>query len=527
MSVPKSARAAIGIASSPIRLHKKKLFFIGGLLSAPSSAAFHDRTIRRLDACKNRRSSLFGSLRALRKRMQTETIRNKTKYTVPRQAFCVKYANGLVQGDSRMSFMPDFSRRGFLRWAVAAPLLSQIAAQKAYATAATALGKDPSQNVYTRLGVKTVINCRGTWTYLSGSLEFPEVTLAQREASEHFVNMFELQHGASRRLAELTGAEAGMVTSGAAGAMASATAACMAGSNPAKIWQLPDTTGLKYGVVMHGGRSAFDSAIRLAGAKLVLAHGEDEVRSAINENTAMIYTTSLGGTLEKIIAIAKETKVPLLLDDAAGIPPIENLKLYAKMGADLYCFSGGKGLCGPQCSGVLLGRKDLIEAAMLNTSPWEGAVCRAMKVGKEEIMGCLTAIETWMKIDLNALNRQWQERAVRIQKLVDTVPGVTTEIQIPEGGNRYPTLMVSWDEDAWGFRVADCDRKLREGEPRIEVLTSNNPSIVPVLDERPRSKDAKSTDHIEIVSMTLLPGEDIIIGKRMREILSEARKKVS
>ncbi len=257
-----------------------------------------------------------------------------------------------------------------------------------------------------------------------------------------------------------------------------------------------------------------------------MVRSTEDVRGAVNENTAMIYTTSLGGTWEKMIAIAKDAKIPLLLDDAAGIPPIENLKLYAKMGADLYCFSGGKGLCGPQCSGVLLGRKDLIEAAMLNTSPWEGAVCRAMKVGKEEIMGCLTAIEAWMKIDLNALNRQWNERAARIQKLVATVPGVTTEIQIPEDGNRYPTLVVSWDEDAWGFSVADCDKKLRDGTPRIEVLTSNNPSIVAAVEEGYQNpKSPKRRDHIEIVSMTLQAGEELIVGKRMREILSEARKK--
>ena len=420
-----------------------------------------------------------------------------------------------------------FDRRHFLKLAGAAPLLAYIAAQDLAEKALGAVGKTAGTgDIYSTIGVRSFINGRGTWTYLSGSLELPEVRAAKQAAAAHFVDIFELQHAASRRLAELSGAEAGMVTSGAAGAMASAAAACIAGSDPARIWQLPDTTGLKHEVIMHGGRSAFDSAIRLTGAKLVLAHGEDEVRSAINENTAMIYTTSLGGTLEKIIAIAKQTKVPVLLDDAAGIPPIENLKLYAKMGADLYCFSGGKGLCGPQCSGVLLGRKDLIEAAMLNTSPWEGAVCRAMKVGKEEVMGCLAAVEAWMKTDLNALNRQWQERAVRIQKLVDTVPGVTTEIQIPEDGNRYPTLIVNWDQEGWGFSVADCDQKLREGEPRIEVLTSSNPSLVPAVHEGYENpKAAKRRDRIEIVSMTLQPGEDLIIGKRLREILNQARKK--
>src|SRR6202171_5403166 len=209
-----------------------------------------------------------------------------------------------------MFLLPDFTRRGFIRLAAAAPLLGQIAAKNAFATAATALGKDPRPNVCRRLGVKTVINCRGAWTSLSGSLEFPEVTAAQREASEYFVNMFELQHAASRRLAELTGAEAGMVTSGAAGAMASATAACMAGSDPKYIWQLPDTTGLKHEVIMVGGRSAFDNAIRLTGAKLVLAESPEELANAINNSTAMIYTTHLGDALRADTAVAKKFQIP-------------------------------------------------------------------------------------------------------------------------------------------------------------------------------------------------------------------------
>src|ERR1700739_1235458 len=278
-----------------------------------------------------------------------------------------------------MSFLPDFSRRGFLRFAAAAPLLGQIAAKNALASAATALGKDPRENVYTRLGVKTVINCRGTWTYLSGSREFPEVQQAQEEASKYFVNMIELQRGVGRRVSELTGAESGIVTSGSAGAMAAATAGCMAGTDDHKIWQLPDTTGLKHEVIMMGGRRAFDSAIRLTGAKLVLAYSPEELSKAINDNTAMIYTTHLGDELQKELAIAKDKKVPMLLDDAAGIPPASNLKLYARMGIDLYTFSGGKGLRGPQCSGVLLGRKDLIEAGVRHSAPSEGAVCRALK----------------------------------------------------------------------------------------------------------------------------------------------------
>ncbi len=429
-----------------------------------------------------------------------------------------------------MPFMPGFDRRNFIRLVAAAPLLGQIAAKNAYASVATALGKDPTGNVYTRLGVKTVINCRGTWTYLSGSLEFPEVRMAQQQASEHFVNIFELQQAASRRLSELTGAEAGMVTSGAAGAMASAAAACMAGNNPKYIWQLPDTTGLKHEVIMVGGRSAFDNAIRLTGAKLVLVQSAQDLPSAINENTAMIYTTNLGADLEKENEIAKKSKIPMLLDDAAGIPPIDNIKLYAKMGLDMYTFSGGKGLRGPQCSGLLLGRKDLIDAAMLNTSPWEGAVCRAMKVGKEEIIGLITAVETWLKTDLDTLNREWNARVERIAKLVKTVPGVETEISIPTDGNRYPTLYISWDEEKWGFTVKDCVGKMRAGNPVIEIAGADNPSIVPAVREgnpKPNAKEPKRRGRLELVSSTIQPNEVMIVAQRLRELLGAAQKQIS
>jgi L-seryl-tRNA(Ser) seleniumtransferase len=213
----------------------------------------------------------------------------------------------------------------------------------------------------------------------------------------------------------------------------------------------------------------------------------------------------------------------MLLDDAAGIPPIQNLRLYAQMGIDLFCFSGGKGLCGPQCSGLLLGRKDLIEAALRNTSPWEGAVCRAMKVGKEEVIGCLAAVEAWTRMDLDALNREWNRRVQRIAKLVELVPGVTTNIKIPEGGNRYPTLTVTWDTEAWKFSVADCDSALREGEPRIEVLTMSNPSLVPAVNEHHDTKTLHE-NKLQIISMTMQPGEEIIVGQRLRSILDKARK---
>lgn len=430
--------------------------------------------------------------------------------------------------------MLSHTRRSMMRWMAAAPVFGAALVQSFSQRLSAAAGKSATSEVYRRLGVRPFINGRGTWTYLSGSLEFAEVRRAMDDAACHFVDMFELQRAAGKRLAELSGAESGLVTSGAAGAMAAATAACIAGGDPGRVWKLPQTEGMKSEVVMMGGRSAFDNAIRLAGGRLVIARTLEDLPGALNANTAMVYTTWTGERLSRILAVTKPAGVPTLLDDAAGIPPVENLKLHAKTGVDLYCFSGGKGLRGPQCSGLLLGRKDLIEAALANCSPWEGAVCRPMKVGKEEIIGVLAALEHWMKLDLAALDREWTRRVENIKKIIETVPGVSGDIQIPQGGNRYPTLVVNWDEQAFGLTVAQCDEQLRAGEPRIEVLTASNPSLVPAVREEyapPKTGTAPPAparrNRLSIISMTLQDGEDLIVGKRLRQILGEARKKAS
>jgi uncharacterized pyridoxal phosphate-dependent enzyme len=413
-------------------------------------------------------------------------------------------------------------RRSFVKWAAAFPLLAQVGLQEALGTGWAEVARNSTDNIYTRLGVKPLINGRGTWTYLSASLELPEVRAAQVEASQHFVNIFDLQRAVGKRLAELTGAESGMITSGAAGAMAVATAGCIAGTDPDKIWQLPNTDGLKNEVVMVGGRSVFDSAIRLTGAKLVLAESAYQIANAITPNTVMVYTSSSPEQLAKEIAVAKAHHVPIFMDAADNIPPVDKLQLFAKMGCDLYTFSGGKGLCGPQSSGLLLGRKDLIEAALANSNPWEGAVCRPMKVGKEEIMGCLAAVETWLKMDVPKLNKEWGVRVQRIATLVGTVPGVETKVYTPEE-NQCPTLSISWDQQAWRYTTADCAKQLLEGTPSIAVLTEDNPSDV--LSQKPGSARApRKDDKLQIVSMTLRPGEEIIVGKRLTELLTQARR---
>lgn len=388
-----------------------------------------------------------------------------------------------------------------MKWMSALPLLGYITTQGLFEKAFGAAKRNRYNNIYTRIGVKPVINARGPWTYISGTLELPEVKAAKQQAAEYFVNIWELHRAVGQRLAQLSGAEAGLVTSGAAGAMAVATAACIAGTDPRKIWQLPDTSGLKNEVVMLGGRSLFDSAIRGAGGKLVLANTHDELQAAITEKTVMVYTMAHGERMEKALSITKKAGVPMLVDWADRVPPMENFMLPAKMGVELYTFSGGKGLCGPQCTGLLLGRKDLIEAALANSSPWEGAVCRPMKVGKEEIMGLLAAVEAWKKMDSGALDREWGKRVSRIAQVVETVPGVTTEIQTAYAA---PSLFVKWDEAAFKLTVADCAKRLLDGEPRIEVATRHNPSAVPGAEEGdPKRTHGARPDRIQIVSTTL------------------------
>lgn len=417
-----------------------------------------------------------------------------------------------------------------MKWAVAIPLLVQVGWQEALGTGWAKTAKISTDNIYTRLGVRPFINGRGNWTYTGSSMELPEVRAAMDAAARHFVNIFELQNAVGRRLAELTGAEAGMVTAGAAAAMACGTCACIAGSDPDRIWQLPDTTGMKSEVVMVGGRSVFDNAIRLAGGKLVLVDNLEQLANALNHNTAMVYTVTYDREkLVKEIAIAKKAGVPIFKDASGEVPPIATLRELAAMGPDLYTFSGGKGLCAPQCTGLLLGRKDLIEAALYNSNPWDGATCRPMKVGTEEIVGCLVAVETWFRMDQTKLDKEWNDRASRIKKFVDTVPGVTSSIVTPTDRFRYPTITIDWDQEAWGYTTEDCAEQLLEGTPSIVVLTNSNPEWTltrPGAHRSPKEfpdSQYEGIDRLQIVSGTLQPGEDIIVAKRLRQLLSAAR----
>ena len=427
------------------------------------------------------------------------------------------------------------TRRRFMRKATGYALLSYLVTQELVVRSIAKTKKHSiGDNVYTRLGAKPFIMANIPFTFLSATLVWPEVRQAMDEAAHYFVDIVQLQRAAGKRLAEISGAEAGMITSGAAGAMATATAACVAGSDPNKIWRLPDSTGMRNEVLMWGGRSIFDNAIRLAGGKPVVVKTLDELRKAVTSNTAMLYTGYPADPeprnpppLGEIVSICHQSDVPVFVDAAGGIPPVSNVKRYARMGVDLYTFSGGKGLKGPQCSGLLFGRKDLIEAALLNSSPMEGAVCRPMKVGKEEIIGCLAALEKWLTIDLDGMYRTQTRKLERIAAMVETVRGVSTEINTRGGSNRFRQLEVHWDEERFGLSVSECGQRLRDGDPSIEVLSNYNPYFIHIaeLENRSPKKTKSKGGPLTVFSLGLQDRQELIVGGRLREVLTAARKR--
>lgn len=331
--------------------------------------------------------------------------------------------------------------------------IAPLAGEFGLASSARAAKRGPS--IYEELGVPTLINGQGVVTFYSCTLMPPEVHRAMEQASEHYVEIVALQRAVGARIAKYAGAEAAMVCSGSAACIAQATAGCIAGTDPDKIYRLPDTEGMKNEVIITH-RSPWDRGIALTGAKLVIVNSLAELESAINEKTAMMeYTYGESGPvkLEDAIAICKKRNVPLMLDGAATCPPFERLKTLASFGADLFCVSGGKGLMGPQCSGILFGRKDLVEAALRNGSPYEGSICRPMKVGKEEILGCLAAVEWSSKRDYHADCKVWESRLNTIAKAVQAIPGVQAEVYYRKMGNEVSLVPGGW---AMTFCIRPC-----------------------------------------------------------------------
>src|SRR5437870_477243 len=331
--------------------------------------------------------------------------------------------------------------------------------------------------IYQSIGVEPVINCRGTFTIIGGSVELPEVRAAMDAASRYFVQIDELADAVGRRLAEVTGAEWGMVSAGCAAGLKHVTAACVAGGNPEKLLRIPDLTGFEKTevVIPRSSRSVYDHAIRNIGVKIIMVDTAEELANALSPRTAMIYLSAGGPStsgplsLENVAKIAKPKNIPILVDAAAEILTIPNVHL--QNGATIVAYSGGKAIRGPQCAGLLLGRKDLLMSAWQASSPHHGPG-RDNKVGREETVGMLAAVEAWVKRDHEGEWKTWLSWLDTIAKRVSAIEGVKTAVREPNGlSNHSPSLTISWDPAKLHIDGEEVAEELATTKPRI-ALTS-------------------------------------------------------
>lgn len=368
-------------------------------------------------------------------------------------------------------------------------------------------------NIFESIGVRPVINCKGTFTIVSGSLSLPEVKQAMLEASKHYVHLDELMLAVSKRLAALTGADWGIVTNGCAAALTHATAACIAGADPEKLQRLPYLAGLKNQVIVpRHSRNVYDHAIRMLGVEIVEAASLEQLEKAFSPRTAMVMVLAAPAadreplSTQAVSRMARDHGVPVLVDAAAEILTIPNKHLQA--GATMVCYSGGKCLRGPQAAGLLLGQKDLVQAAWLHSAPHH-AFGRSLKVGKEEIMGMLAAVEAWVKRDHDAEYKQWESWNASIADKVTTVPGVTTEVRQPKGlSNRAPVLQIRWDAAKIGITGREVEKLLFDTKPRIVLGNATGD----------RRSDAPSS--ISIMPYMMQPDDHKIVAGRLHAALS-------
>lgn len=372
-------------------------------------------------------------------------------------------------------------------------------------------------DIYQSIGVEPIVNAKGTFTIITGSQSLPEVKAAMEAASRHYVHLDELMPAVGRRLSELTKAESGMVSNGCAAALCHATAACVAGADPEKMQRLPDLRGLKNEVIAPAySRNVYDHAVRAIGVRIVTINSIEEYKRSFNERTAMVMILAGPGDrgplgLPALSAIAREHKVPVLVDAAAEGLTIPNIHL--RDGADLVAYSGGKCLRGPQAAGLLLGRQDLIRAAWLHSAPHH-AFGRPMKAGKEEIMGMLAAVEAWVKRDHDAEWKQWEAWLDEIKRSVTKIEGVTTEILLPNSlSNKAPQLRIRWDGEKLGICGKTAEKALLAGSPRVIVGGATGHRF---------RQPAQSS--LTIMPYMMMPGDAKIVGQRVAQVLAPAKR---
>ncbi len=368
-------------------------------------------------------------------------------------------------------------------------------------------------NLYEQIGVRPLINCKGTYTIITGSLTLPEVKQAMEAASHHYVNLDELMEAVGARLAKITVAEWGIITVGCAAAITASTAACIAGTDPEISQKLPYLTGFKNQVIIpKHSRNPYDVATRMLGVQVVEVGTAEELEKSLGPQTAMIYILSSPEaatgplSIANICKAARSKDVPVFVDAAAENLTIPNIHLQA--GATLVGYSGGKCLRGPQCAGLLLGKKDLVQSAWFQSAPHHN-VGRSMKVGKEEIMGLLAAVEAWTKRDHQAEWNTWMSWLGTIENRVKSLPSVTTEYLQPEDlSNHAPNLRIHWDADTLKITGTELAQTLDAGTPRIQFAGASG--------NRPKMMKSSLT----IMPYMMMPGDDKVVAEAIYATLS-------
>jgi L-seryl-tRNA(Ser) seleniumtransferase len=426
--------------------------------------------------------------------------------------------------------MPEkMSRRKLLRKGADAIVAGSVGACAAAVTGAVpgiAAGNTPvaakGVDYYEKLGLVPFINAAGTYTILSASTMPDEVQAAVALAAKKPVHLLELHEAAGNYLAKKLRCGGVLVTSGASAGLTLGTAACMTLGNKEAVVSIPtDLSGLKNEVIVQKAhRYEYDHAMRNCGVQIVQVETLEQYQNVFTEKTVMTnFFNAVDAPIgrEDWIRVAHQHGVPCFNDAAADVPPISNLWNYTQMGFDLVAFSGGKGMRGPQCTGLLLGRKDLIDAARLNNSPNSNTVGRGLKVAKEDIIGMVAAVDWFLSQDDAAMEAEFRKRADRIAEQVKKVPTVETKVFIPAVANHVPHLLVTYDPVRVRTTGLEVMQKMREGKPRIEL----NPGT----GGGPASAGLPGGENTIIVGVWMLQsGEDLIVGRRLREVLQNATR---
>ena len=416
-----------------------------------------------------------------------------------------------------MRLNSKWNRRGFLgtvgmiAGAMLAPRKLFSSNRAAPDASVTVTGFGETGNPYEELGVTTVINCEGTMTMLGGSLPHPELEAVMSMAGRHFVSIPALEVAAGNRIAQMLKLPDGysaLVTSGAAAAIQSGLAGILTGGNEALIKKLPDLTGMKSEVMIQKShRNPFDHQLRSTGIKLIEIETADELRAAVSDRTAMMHFSNFANAAGQIkvdewVKFAKQYNIPCMNDAAADTPPVSHLWDYTNMGYDLVTFSGGKAIRGPQCAGLLIGRKEMVANALLNNSPHEDTIGRSQKVGKEEIVGMVKALELFLAEDHDGLAREWQDRLELVSGEITKVPGVSTAFFVPDIANHVPHMRITWDT-----------RISLTPEQAAKTLRGSKPSIV--------ISSGEGQPGLSMNSFMLQPGEDKMVAGQLSKVFRE------